>query len=425
MSDQYDLFLRLSLALAIGFLVGLERGWQERAEEEGHRTAGLWTFSLIGLLGGVFGALSKGGNGVFLAAAFIAFSVTLAAFMWREGERDNDLSATSLVAAMLTFALGALAVQGDMAVAAGAGVAATVLLVAKGPLHGWVARLTWIELRAGLVLAAMTFIFLPLLPNHPDDPWGVLNPHEIWLMTILIAVVSFVGYAAVKIAGPKKGVALAAAAGGLINSTAVTLTLARMAANNPERVRLLSGSILLAGAVMFARILFIVAVLNLSVAVMVFPSLAAAAFASAACSFLFMRGDAEGTRKGRDPLNLTNPFRLSEVLRFGAILTAVMVLAGAAVRYMGNAGLLGVAAVSGLADVDAITLSATRMAGQSPLPVVVLTILVAACSNTAAKTVYAWVAGGKGVGLRVAGGAAIAILCGLAGHLLAELAYFG
>src|SRR5207248_5383054 len=135
-SDQYDLFLRLGLALAIGFLVGLERGWKERTAGEGQRTAGLRTFSLIGLMGGVFGALSKGGDRLLLAAGFTILGIALAAFMWREGERDKDLSATSLVAAMLTFLLGTLAVLGSMAVAAGAGVAAVVLLAAKAPLHG-------------------------------------------------------------------------------------------------------------------------------------------------------------------------------------------------------------------------------------------------------------------------------------------------
>jgi hypothetical protein len=127
MTDQFDLFLRLGLALAIGFLVGFERGWKERSEEEGQRTAGLRTFSLIGLMGGVFGLLSKGGDLLLLAAGFVVLGASLAVFMWREGERENDLSATSLIAAMLTFVLGAFAVLGDMAVAAGAGVAAVVL----------------------------------------------------------------------------------------------------------------------------------------------------------------------------------------------------------------------------------------------------------------------------------------------------------
>jgi uncharacterized membrane protein (DUF4010 family) len=426
MTDQFDLFLRLGLALAIGFLVGFERGWKERSEEEGQRTAGLRTFSLIGLMGGVFGLLSKGGDLLLLAAGFVVLGASLAVFMWREGERENDLSATSLIAAMLTFVLGAFAVLGDMAVAAGAGVAAVVLLAAKKPLHGWVARLTWVELRAGLILAAMTFILLPLLPNRTIDPLGILNPYEIWLMTIFIAAISFAGYAAVKMAGAERGLTLAAAAGGLINSTAVTITLARMAPHHAERVRLLAGCVLLAGAVMFIRVLFVVAVLNSPLALMLVPSLGVAALASGACSLWLIRSGRHGGRKGREDLGLSNPFRLSEVLRFSAILTVVMILAGAAARYAGDRGVLVVAGLSGLADVDAITLSAAKKSGNYPAPLAVLTILVAIASNTIAKTVYTWTIGGSRVGWYVAAGAVAAILCGLAAYVLAaSLSWIG
>src|SRR5687767_5020836 len=105
--DQTDLIIRLGLSLAVGFLIGLERGWRERDEEEGHRTAGLRTFTLIGLMGGIFGALSRDGNLALLATGFVTLGVTVGAFMWREGQQKEDLSATSLVAAMLTYLLGA------------------------------------------------------------------------------------------------------------------------------------------------------------------------------------------------------------------------------------------------------------------------------------------------------------------------------
>ena len=176
---------------------------------------------------------------------------------------------------MLTFMLGAFAVLGDPAVAAAAGVAAAVLLATKVQLHGWLARITWPELRAGLILAAMTFIALPLLPHRAIDPYGAINPYELWLMTILIAAVSFAGYAAIRIAGPERGTVLAAAAGGLVASTAVTLTLARLARDNPARVRLLGGSVILSGAIMLLRVLVVVAVINLAFARSLAPALLA------------------------------------------------------------------------------------------------------------------------------------------------------
>ena len=150
---------------------------------------------------------------LFLAAGFVTIGATVGAFMWREGQQKDDLSVTSLVAAMLTYVLGAFAVLGNLQVAAGAGVATVILLANKEILHEWLTRISWPELRSGLLLAAMTFMLLPLLPDRAIDPWNVLNPHAIWLMTILIAAVSFGGYAVVKLAGPRAGLMLCRPAG--------------------------------------------------------------------------------------------------------------------------------------------------------------------------------------------------------------------
>lgn len=389
------LALRLGLALALGFIIGLERGWKERDEEEGHRTAGLRTFSLIGLLGGIFGILSMRGDLVLLAAGFITVSAVLAAYMWREGEHVHDFSATSLVAAMLTFMLGALAVLGDMAIVAGAGIAAVMLLAYKTTLHGWLARITWAELRSGLLLTAMTFIALPLLPDRTVDPWNAINPHDLWLMTILIAAVSFAGYVAVKLAGPERGLILAAALGGLVASTAVTLSLARLARQNVSRVRLLSGGIVASGCVMMLRVLIVTGLINLPLAVELGPVLlAAAAMMALSAAFLVQTDGHDGGKE--QPLELKNPFLLSEVLRFGALLAIVMLAVELARRYFGDVGLLGVAALSGLADVDAVTLSVARLEGT--VPAAVDAILLTVAVNTVAKTVYAWVVGGTRMG---------------------------
>jgi uncharacterized membrane protein (DUF4010 family) len=397
--ENRELMLRLGLALAIGFIVGLERGWKERAEAEGQRAAGLRTFSLVGLLGGVTGVMSLDGDRLLLTAGLIVTGGAVGIFMWRESEREGDFSATSLVAALLVFMLGALAVLGDMVVAAGAGVATTVLLAHKAALHGWLARLTWEELRSGLLLAAMTFIALPLLPDRTIDPWQAVNPHDLWLMTILIAAVSFAGYAAVKIAGPERGLLLAATLGGLFASTAVTLSLARLARRDGGRLRLISGSILAAGSVMLLRVLAITGLINPALALGLAPVLAAAAASQAAASAaLIVTGrPGRGAAAGGANLDHRNPFDLPEVLRFGAILAVVILTSHFALRYFGERGLLTIAAFSGLADVDALTLSAAQMAGAAPAAV--HAILVAVGVNTLAKTAYAWNAGGRRLGL--------------------------
>jgi uncharacterized membrane protein (DUF4010 family) len=419
--DRDDLLLRLGMALAIGFLIGLERGWKERAEKEGQRTAGLRTYTLVALLGGIFGALTRDHNVLLLASGFVVVSGSLAAFFWREGASEDDFSATSLVAVMLTFMLGAFAVLGDPAVAAAAGVAAAGLLAAKPQLHGWLARITWPELRAGLILLAMSFIALPLLPHRAIDPYEAVNPYELWLMTILIAAVSFAGYAAIRIAGPERGVVLAAAAGGLVASTAVTLTLARLARDNPARIRLLGGSVILSGAIMLLRVLVVVAIINLAFAMTLAPALLAGAAAMLLLAFWLIRTASEGRNNGAD-VKLKNPFDLVEVLRFGLILTAVMLLAVAARHFFGEAGLIGLAAISGLADVDAITLSMAKTASTDTSAVPALAILTAVGVNTLAKTGYAGYVGGSPIGLIVAGGTALGFAAAAIAYLLVPIA---
>ena len=408
--EQTELFLRLGLALAIGFTIGLERGWRERDEEEGHRAAGLRTFALIGLLGGIFGALSLGGDRILIAAGFVTTGAGVAAFMWREGEHEHDFSATSLVAALLTFALGAFALLGDMRAASGAGVAAAILLATKQQLHGWLSRLTWEEFRAGLMLAAMSFILLPLLPDRAVDPWNALNPHTLWLMTVLIAVVSFAGYAAVKIAGPQRGLLLAAALGGLFASTAVTLTLARLSHVNGKHVNLLAGGILAAGTVMLLRVLGVTMLINVDLAKMLAPPLLAAALGMAAAALALIAFDSGRGRQAASTFELKNPFDLPEVLRFGALLTAVSFAVVLVRAYWGDAGLLGLAAISGLADVDAITLSVARL-GEATT-VAVEAVLITAAVNTLAKCVYTFVAGGLRIGALTLAGALIAVVAG-------------
>jgi uncharacterized membrane protein (DUF4010 family) len=419
--DRDDLLLRLGMALAIGFLIGLERGWKERTEKEGRRTAGLRTFTLIALLGGIFGALTKDQNFLLLSSGFVIVSGALAAFFWREGVSDDDFSATSLVAVMLTFMLGAFAVLGDPAVAAAAGVAAAGLLAAKLQLHGWLARITWPELRAGLILLAMSFIALPLLPHRAIDPYEAINPYELWLMTILIAAVSFAGYAAIRIVGPERGTVLAAAAGGLVASTAVTLTLARLARDNPAGIRLLGGSVVLSGAIMLLRVLLIVAIINLAFAMALAPALLAGALAMLVLAFWLIRSAPEERKRSGADIKLKNPFDLLEVLRFGLILTVVMLLAVAARHFFGEAGLIGLAAISGLADVDAITLSMAKTASADTAGGPALAILTAVGVNTLAKTGYAAYVGGSPIGLIVAAGTAVGFAAAAAAYLLVSL----
>jgi uncharacterized membrane protein (DUF4010 family) len=416
--DQDELFRRLAVALAIGLLIGLERGWQLREEAEGERTAGLRTFALTGLLGGICGALSSLSGPLVLAAALLSFAAAFTLFSWLEASSDNDFSVTGVVAALLTFVLGAYAVLGYQTVAVAAAVAMAILLALKKPLHTWLRQLSWLEIRAVLILLAMSFLLLPLLPNRAIDPWGALNPAEIWLLAILIAGVSFVGYAAVRVMGDKAGIAAAAVAGGVTSSTATTLSFARLGQEHPQAASLLAGGILIAGVTMMARVVAIAGALNPSLIGGVGPPAAAGAAVLAIGSAMLLRRHGE-SKVGRSILALRNPFELATVLKLAGLIAVVMLLAKVLSASAGARGLYLLAAVSGLADVDALTLSMSRLAG-SQIAIVDATraIVLAIAVNTAVKAAMAAYLGGRRMGATVGAVSAVAIVALTAVHIL-------
>jgi len=420
---------RLALALAIGLLIGIERGWAEREGPKGSRTAGIRTFTLIGLLGGIMAALVPTAGPWPLALVGLGFSGAFAAFAWREAVADDTFSVTSTVAGILTYALGAFAVLGDVTAAGAAGVAVAGLLAARTPLHDFVKRLSWQELRSAILLLAMTFILLPLLPREAIDPWGTVSPYEIWLLVILIATLSFVGYVAVRVMGETRGLTVVAAAGALVSSTAVTLNNARLAAKHDSHHKALAGSIVISWAVSLLRMTMVACTLNIALLFPLgLPVLGAVTvLIAAALSFLARDGDRQDGRS----LKLANPFELKTVLVFGLLLALVLPLSKIISEEFGAGGLFAFAAVSGFVDVDPIVLSAARLAGDSvTVAHAAFAILIAATANIIAKSVIAISAGGLRFGspLALAGVTALGVGLGVwlaASHLLPGLMLAG
>jgi len=398
--DTVDLFSRLGLALAIGLLIGLERGWRERDEKDGSRTAGIRTFALIGLLGGIWGATLPVLGPVPLAAAGLAFSAAFTLFQWREGIARNDFSVTSTIAGFIVFALGAFAVLGDRTAAAGAGVATMALLASRKNLHEFLKRLSWPELRSAVVLLAMTFLLLPILPDRPLDPWSAINPHELWLMIVLIAAMSFAGYVGVRALGERRGLMVSAAVGAMISSTAVTLNNARLAAKSADANPALAVAIAIAWIVSLSRMTIIATLINPAlVRPLAIPMVAAIAVLAVA-AFLFHRQTKSEARF--DKALFQNPFDLPFVFGFGALLAGVIVatkLLGAA---FGQVGVLTVAGISGFVDVDPVTLSSARAAGVSmAVDAAAQAILLAGAANMVTKMGTALLVGGFGFGWKL------------------------
>lgn len=411
--DQEELFRRLAVALAIGLLVGLERGWQTREETDHQRTAGLRTFALTGLLGGICGLMSTVSSPLVLAAGLLAFTGALVTFSFLEAAAEKNFSVTGVVAGILTFVLGAYATLGNETAAVAAAVAMAILLALREPLHSWVRNVTWPEMRSVLVLLAMSFLLLPILPNRPVDPWNALNPSEIWLLAILIAAVSFAGYVAVRILGARKGITVAAIAGGMASSTAAALSFARLAREHPESSRLLAGGILLAGVTMLVRIVVLAGLLKAElVPVILWPAVAAASVLLVGAGILLRkRQDAAAEHP---QLQIRNPFDLGTVIQLAALIAVILLLAKAVASQAGNAGLFLLAAVSAIADVDALTLSMARLAGgQVGVSDAATAILIAASVNTASKAAIAAFVGGTRIGT-IVGSASILAIAALA-----------
>lgn len=390
--NQTEILARLAVALGIGLLVGLERGWRTREEEDHQRAAGLRTFALTGLTGGVAGALSLPAGPLILGFVFLGFAGAFTTFHWLEAKAEGNFSATSLVAGLLTFILGTYAVVGEVQIAAAAGVATTILLALREQLHGWVRGLSWPEIQAVLVLLAMSCVLLPILPDRPVDPWQALNPWQLWLFVILIAGISFGGYVAIRLFGDRLGVILASLAGGLSSSTATTVALARMAGTHPQSSPILVAGMLSAGAIMAFRVGFVASLLNPALLTSLAPPVLAAAAVQAigACALAIRRVDHEAPK-----LELSNPLEIGSALKLAAFMAVVLVAGKLLQQAYGGAGVMVLAAISGIADVDAITISIARMSPADMAPnSAALTIGLAVGVNGVAKVAMAAYAGG-------------------------------
>ncbi|WP_176083614.1 MgtC/SapB family protein [Martelella sp. HB161492] len=387
--DMVEIFERLGLALAIGALVGMERGWQERELPAGGRAAGIRTFALSGFLGGVAGYLQGIAGPVLPAMLLAGFVLAFVVFSYRAATPRNDFSVTGVVAALIVFALGVVSVTGDMRIAAAGAVVTTGFLAARHSLHGFLRALTWTELRSALVLLAMTFVALPLLPDHPVDPWGAFNPFTVWLMTVMIAALSYAGYVAMRVGGPDRGILFAGAAGGVVSSTATTLSFARISVSETGLSRQLAGAAALAGGLSLVRCFIIsvavAPVLALPLAAGLAPGLVI--FVGAGLVLNARKAAAGG---GGHELELKNPFELGTVLRFGALLGAIGFISKLLVQFLGPSSIIIIALVSGIPDLDAITLSTAHLAGNSvPIETASLAILLAVTSNLVTKMVLA------------------------------------
>lgn len=400
MAEEQETYYLLGVALAIGLLIGVERGWKARKAEEGERVAGVRTYGLLGLLGGCVALVAEHVGALAIGLVFLAVAGVLATAYVIDVRREQDVGITSLVAGLLAFVLGALAVIGEMVAAAAFAVITTLLLGFKPQLHRWVSSLTGSELQAGLKLLLISVVLLPVLPDRRYGPWQALNPYEIWWMVVLIASISFAGYFAIRFAGSRRGAVYTGLFAGLASSTALTLHFSRIARRKPAMAAVLGVGILLACGTMFPRMVLVASLINRDLLQPLLLPAAIMVISVYGMSWVYFRLSDHAEAEEETPLQ--NPLELKAALTFGALLGAIMVLTEALKAWLGEAGVLLLATVSSVADVDAITLSLSRMSQDDLGTRTVATgIVLAASVNSVVKGAMASILGGRVLALRV------------------------
>ncbi|WP_243406089.1 DUF4010 domain-containing protein [Sphingosinicella sp. YJ22] len=410
----WSLAWSLLVSLGLGLLIGLERGWSARDQPEGSRVAGLRTFGLLGLLGGIAGVMVTA-TGPIVPALLVSGAVATLVIGYAREIRDGDwVGATSLIAGLVTLGIGYLATTGQTVMAAAIAATVALILATKKQLHGLLDRLSEADLRATIRFVIIAAVILPLLPDGRYGPYDAWNPRQIWLVVVLVSGFSFAGYVADRAFGRSRGTLATAAIGGLYSSTAVTAALSARLRSGSGGDFLLSAGIAVASTLMFCRVLALTAVLAPSA----MPSLAIpvvpAALVSALATLWLVRRSRDEAMAETVAAETRNPFDLLPALGFALLVAVMAVAARWAEQRFGDAGVATLIAISGSFDVDAaiVTVGSLRPGTLDP-ETAGLVIAIPVLLNTLFKAFVVfgtagWTKGRLGIATLVASGLALA-----------------
>ena len=382
-----DAAARLSIAALVGVAVGTEREWSGHASGPHARFAGMRTFLLLGLLGGVAGLLFAGGygvaGGVLLAAGAAFVTVAYAMAVRRPGA---ELDGTTEGAALVVLALGVLAGVGQMGLAAGAVAVVLLTLGEKERLHWLVRKIGEREMRAALQFAVLALVVLPLLPTGPYGPFGGIRPRALWAIVLMFSGLNFAGHIARHAVGPKRGYGITGMLGGLVSSTAVTLQFSRMSRRDDELGWPLALGVMGACTVLVARVLTAATVLNADVARELVPYLLPSAVVGVGLVVLALRRSWPAASAVAAEPETQSPLKLWSAIQLAVAFQLAMMLLSVAGDLWGSAGVLSSAAVLGLTDVDALTVSMCRsVATGTATALAAQGIMIGILSNTLLK----------------------------------------
>ena len=404
--EPYETQIALATAVAVGLLVGLERE-QTKADRPGSSFGGVRTYPIIALIGALATMLETASMWlplIALAGVFALVGISYAA----DVRREQDHGTTTETSAIAVYLLGALAASKGVVepmadrliLVAGLGVALTFLLSSKTWFHRIAARVSREDFYATVKFLIVAVIVLPLLPDRPVGPLGAVNPRHLGLLVVTISGLSFAGYVATRLLGARRGLLLGAALGGLVSSTAVTLSFATRTKREPKLAPAAAGAIAVAWTIMLGRVAVLVALVHpplLRPLALPLGGMTLAALAGLALTF---RRRTEGDA---GELDLKNPFELGSAVKVTLVFAVVLLATKAATAYIGTRGLYLASALAGTTDVDAVTLSSAGLAKDELDPITAtVAIAIAIIVNTAVKAALAAIVGGRALGRRAA-----------------------
>ncbi len=386
------------VSIGIGLLIGLERERNPTAK------AGLRTFSLVAMAGTLLAMLSERTGTPWLLAVGLLLLGGMMVAAYQRNDEDDDPGTTTVAAIVVCYGLGALVWHGFEQLAVALAVTTTILLYFKTELRGATRRLTRKDLVSVLQFGVLSLVILPVLPNRDFGPFQALNPYQIWWMVVLISGLSLAGYAALRIVGQQRGSLLTGLFGGIASSTATTLTFARASRADPRLTPMAALVILIANWVVLFRLGIVVAVVSPSLFASLATLFGGGIVVGAGVIWLFWRGLSE--RPDTPEMVVSNPTEIRVALTFGALYAAVLFAAAWLSDAVGNQGLYVVALVSGLTDVDAITLTGLRLFGLGNIGAeqAVAVVLIAMLANNLFKTVLASLISGAALARRIVPG---------------------
>lgn len=378
----------VGVALALGLLIGVERGWAQRHEVAGARFAGVRTFGLLGLAGGVAGHLFADAQGLATVVLAAAAALVLEGY-WRSSQRGGSISGTASLTGLIALSAGFLAARGETLLATAMAVCTVLLLALRRQLHGWVSRLDEIEVLAIARFALIALVILPLLPDRAFGPFNAWNPRQLWMVVVLVSGFSFAGYVANRLLGPSGGTLATAATGSVVSSTAVTAALGNRMREGEGAGPLLDAGVAVASVVMAVRVLTLTALLApFAVPTLALLTAPTIAVSGVAAGVFLMRARRAPPAPPTEALAVRNPFHIAPALLLMGLVMVMTLLAHWVLDRFGDSGLAVVLAISGTADVDSaiITMGSLPPGALAPelagivllLPVVLNTLFKAA-----------------------------------------------